>query len=65
MLQEGKNKRLIADLQSNYSVIIYQNTVLYRLYSTHGDHIWPRGLDIQHSFTILSLCQRLNTGEAK
>ena len=56
MLQDGKNKRLIADLQSNIS----KNCTLL-----HGDHISPRGHDMQYNFTILSLYQRLNTEEAK
>ena len=59
MLHDGKNKRLIAVLQSNIS----------KHYTVHTDiyHIWPRGHDIliQHNFTILSLHQRLNTEEVK
>ena len=59
MLHDGKNKRLIADLQSNISKHYTVQTDIY--------HIWPRGHDIliQHNFTILSLYQRLNTEEAK
>ena len=56
-LQNGKNKSLIA--------LLY--TELNTIYCTEGDNVWPRGHDIayQHNFTILSLCQRLNTEEAK
>ena len=61
MLQDGKNKRLIADSQSNIS----KNCTLLTLRTVHGDHIWPRGHDMQHNFTMLSLYQRLNTEEAK
>ena len=57
MLWDGK-----INVWSQIYRVLYQNTVLY---CTHGDHVWPSGHDIQHNFTILSFCQRLNTEEAK
>ena len=57
-------KREKLNVWSQVYRVMYQNTVL-AVYCTHGGHFWPRGHDIQHNFTILSLCQRLNTTEAK
>ena len=57
---DGKNKRLIADLQSN----IYQNTILYTQISYLASQPWyPDPTQFHNS--ILWLYQRLNTEEAK
>ena len=77
-IQPKRNKQRAESAENSYATrrkkinvwsqiyrVIYQKTVLYWLYCTHRDHIWPRGHDVQHNFTILSLCQRLNTEEAK
>ena len=73
-IQPKRNKQQAESAEKSYATrrkkihvwsqiygVLYQKTVLYWLYCTHGDHIWPRRHDMQRNFTTLSLCQRLNT----
>ena len=75
-IQQKRNKQRAESAENSYATRRKKYTSDHRfteyyikkLYSTdstvqHGDHIWPRGHDMQHNFTILLLCQRLNTEE--